>query len=107
MVNPNPDINENRLAKIQTWLCLMPVFGIVPAIWNLYHPQTDAFIRKSSRFGLQLTGSWLLIWLLLSLGSQGTNEFILFRTQYLNALLTSGYFITCFAAMIWHGRKKG
>lgn len=87
--------------QLQLWLYLLPVIGIIPALWTISRPQNnEREQQEASRLCLILTLSWLLIYLLLNLSSIQAEELLAFRLLYLNALITTGYFLTCTGLML-------
>jgi hypothetical protein len=85
---------------LQLWLYLLPVVGIIPALWTISRKNKEREAQKASRLSLILTLSWLIIYLLLNLSAIQASELLAFRLLYLNALLTSGYFLTCLVLML-------
>ncbi|GAB4225213.1 MAG: hypothetical protein Kow0049_02670 [Stanieria sp.] len=96
-MNKSELITEKQL---QLWLYLLPVIGIIPALWTISRPNSHQQQQEASRLCLILTFSWLLIYLLLNLGSIQGNELLAFRLLYLNALITTGYFLTFIFLML-------
>ena len=104
---------------LQLWIYLVPVVGIVPAIWTLYrtknnlHSQSDrskhhASLRQQqlSRLSVNLGLAWLGCYALFSLSAGNTSEILSFRLLYANAIITTGYFVTCTYLMSRLGKKK-
>ncbi|WP_202804271.1 hypothetical protein [Pleurocapsa sp. PCC 7319] len=102
------------------WIYLLPIVGVIPAIWTLYLSQKDRETRKTdsekrhltqlsnqanyerqkvSRWSVTLILVWLSSYCLLSLGAANTSGIIAFRLLYTNAILTTGYFVTCTVLM--------
>lgn len=105
------------------WVYLLPIIGVIPAIWTLYISQKDRETRgpkpeesyviplsnisnknnyerqKVSRWSVTLILIWLSSYFLLSLGAANTSGVIAFRLLYTNAILTTGYFVACTALM--------
>ncbi|QDZ39266.1 hypothetical protein FRE64_04555 [Euhalothece natronophila Z-M001] len=88
-------------------LYLIPIFGVIPALWQIYHSEQGTFEeRQVSRFAIVLALSWLITYSLLGVGGEVSPSLIWsVRFLYLDALITSGYFITCLVLMIqtWRG----
>lgn len=97
---------EQKLQQVRLLIYLIPVIGIVPALWTLYLNPGDREQMQTSRLVVSLTGIWLLIYILLWIGTGQTGELWNFRLMYLNGLLTSGYFVICVGLMIrvWQGK---
>lgn len=99
-----------QIRHLQLWIYLLPVVGIVPAVWTLYRAEkplkTNSVIRsnsmvilrqqqKTSRLALNLALLWLSCYSLLSLGAANVSGVESFRLLYTNAMITTGYFLTC------------
>ena len=115
-----PNQTEQHLAL---WIYLLPIIGVIPAIWTLYLSQKDQETRgndpemrcaphlskishktnyerqKVSRWSVTLILVWLSSYCLLSLGAANTSGIIAFRLLYTNAILTTGYFLACTVLM--------
>ena len=88
----------------QLWLYLLPVVGIIPAVWTLSRGVGNVEQQKTSRLSLMLALLWLTGYIALWLGAAQTEEIMAFRLLYANTLLTSGYFLICLGLMF---RLKG
>jgi uncharacterized membrane protein YhdT len=92
---------------LKLWIYLLPVVGIIPAVWTLYRPQKNHQAnleehreqKKASRLALNLVLIWLVSYGLLSFGATNASEIISFRLLYANAILTTVYFVTCTVLM--------
>lgn len=88
---------------LKLWLYLLPVIGIIPALWTLYRPRKDSCVRESehreqekvSRLSVTLVLIWFTSYALLSLGATHASEIFSFRLLYANTILTTAYFVTC------------
>lgn len=100
------DLTEERLKQIQLFIYLVPIFGLIPALWTLLGRESDPSTRKVSRISVNLAIAWLLAYALLWFTSTQTPELLSFRLLYLNSLLTSGYFLACLLMMfnLWRGK---
>ena len=93
---------------LKLWIYLLPVVGIIPAVWTLYqlkkNNQTDLDEyreqKKASQLSIRLSLIWLISYSSLSLGAAGTADITSFRLLYANAIFTTIYFVTCTAMMI-------
>ena len=109
--------DHSDFTRLQLWVYLLPVAGIVPAIWTLYRaekdnitPHCDRFElrqRKVSRLSLHLALVWLICYCSLSFGAAGVSGVESFRLLYTNALITTGYFLTCTFLMFRHRNSDG
>lgn len=105
---------------LQLWIYLLPVVGVVPAIWTLYRtknnlhnswgdrPNHHASLRQQqlSRLSVNLGLAWLGSYALFTLSAGNTSEILSFRLLYANAIITTGYFVTCTYLMSRLGKKK-
>ncbi|MEM8720622.1 MAG: hypothetical protein AAGE84_15185 [Cyanobacteria bacterium P01_G01_bin.39] len=102
----------------QLWVYLLPVIGVIPAVWTLYqaqnrmedrHAQNDPALRqqyKASRLSVNLMLAWLSSYALFSLGAANVSGIMSLRLLYANAVTTTGYFLCC-TFLLWQlGRKK-
>ena len=86
---------EDPSERLQRSLVFLPVLGLIPTLWFLKQLPPSDHRHRASRQALRLTGSWLLLYGVLSLGSTTGPDLWSLRLLYLNGLLTSGYFLTC------------
>lgn len=100
------DLKDEKLKQIQLFIYIIPVVGLIPAIWTLLRDESDTSSQKVSRLSVKLAIAWLIAYALLWLGSTQTTDVVSFRLLYLNTLLTSGYFLSCFLIMFNIWRKK-
>ena len=101
-------LGENRLRQLRLYLYLVPILGFFPALWQLYGQKGDRREQQISRQAIMLMLSWLSLYLGLGWGSGHLAGIGGFRVMYLNALLTSGYFLGCFVLMVrvWQKSAK-
>ncbi|MBP0017900.1 MAG: hypothetical protein J7647_10120 [Cyanobacteria bacterium SBLK] len=90
---------EKPLQRLQEYFYLVPVFGVLPALWTLKSDRGTPKERKICRLSITLALGWLLVYSLLALGSMQTSEILHFRLLFLNSLAGSGYFLTCLVLM--------
>lgn len=101
-MSPDDRFADTKLIRLQLCLYLLPIAGIVPAIWQLQRsPQTGLERRqyRLSQRSLQMTVIWLASYVLLWGGSNVFADVSSLRLLYLNGLITSGYFLLCFGWM--------
>lgn len=105
-MNRSESFAERRLKQWQLALYLIPVLGTLPALWSLSRPG-DRPTHRVCRLSLLFALIWLLTYSLLNF-SQGQvpSGVVGFRIMFLNGLLTSGYFLTCFTLMVNLARGK-
>ena len=117
-------IQKQTEKHLQLWIYFLPLVGIIPAIWTLYHtkdrrgsaiesqnnPLEDHSALqqqlKASRLSINLTLAWLCFYVLFSCGSATETEIISFRFLYANAITTTGYFVACTFLMSRLGKKS-
>ncbi|MBD2136422.1 hypothetical protein H6F32_02215 [Anabaena sp. FACHB-1237] len=83
---------DTNISKTELILYLIPVMGVVPSLWSLYHHQGDKEKLRVSRLSVTLTFSWIVTYLLLGTGA-ATSDFLALRLLILNSFLTSAYFL--------------
>lgn len=93
---PHP---ETRLETLKLLLYLVPIFGFLPALWSLYANQGSRREDTVSRTSVMLALTWLALYGLSALGSQGT-DLMSARLLVLGLLGTTGYFITSLVLMV-------
>lgn len=98
--------HEQKQQQLQMLIYLIPVIGVFPAFWSLYRHQGRRNHQRVSRLSVTLAFGWLLAYSLLWAGAASTSDLLTVRLLYLNGLLTSGYFLTCFwlALRLWQGK---
>lgn len=104
-----PDIfGEARIKQLKLYLYLLPVIGFFPALWQLYRRQGDRREQQVSRLAVTLMLGWLLTYLGLGWGADHLAGTTAFRVMFLNALWTSGYFLSCLFLMVrvWQKAEK-
>lgn len=106
---------------LQLWIYLLPIVGVIPAVWTLYRTSNNAINthnseyhstsclrqqQKASRLSINLMLICLSSYTLFTLGAANVTEIISFRLLYANAIVTTGYFVTCTWLMSRLGKKK-
>lgn len=121
----NQSYSPNQIEQyLKLWIYLLPVVGVIPAIWTLYKvkpnqdkdlPLRDSLFQscpilrqqyKASRLSINLMIVWLSTYALFSLGAANVTELMSFRLLYANAIATTGYFLTCTFLMSQLGKKN-
>ncbi len=105
------DIFENRtLKRLLLFIYLVPVFGVVPALWTLSRRESDRKQREVSRVAAMIGLVWLLGTLCLTSGvaiSSGENaQGMGISLLLFNSLFTSGYFLSNFWLMVRVWRRQ-
>ena len=99
---------------LELWIYLLPIVGVIPSLWVLYRPQSKApgyeeiyrEQQKASRTSISLALIWLTLYSLLSLSATSFSDVISFRLLYTNAVMTTGYFLTCTFLMTRLNKKS-
>jgi hypothetical protein len=99
-------LQDDPIRKLQLSLYLLPIVGIIPALFTLNSKYSCQKQKKVSTLSLKLFFFWLLSYICLWLGAIASSEVVFIRLLYLNGILTTGYFLTClvFALLIWRGK---
>lgn len=98
-MNDLSSVTEKKAQQLQLGIYLLPVVGIVPALWTLYRGKASQQEQKTSRLSLMLVLVWLIAYISLSFGANQTSDILAFRLLYTNALITTGYFLICIGLM--------
>ena len=88
-------VRETSNQHLKLWIYLLPIVGVIPAVWTLYYRKGDRQQQNASRLSINLLLVWLASYILLFLGAEQGTNILAFRLLYANALVTSGYFLTC------------
>ena len=105
-MNNKYSINSQIERHLKLWIYFLPVAGIIPAIWTLYRDQGNREQQKASRISIILIIFWLSSYCCLSLGAAQSSDLLAFRLLYINALFTTGYFLTCTFLMFRLGKEN-
>lgn len=95
------------LDRLETFLYLTPVIGLLPSIWAIYRRQKDRRQLAVCRLSILLAFVWLSVYLSLNVGADlsGASTTAL-RLLFLNSLATSGYFMASLWLMMLLWQKK-
>ena len=93
------EVETKKSQKRQLLIYLLPIVGVLPALWTLYRGKASSEQKKASRLSIVLLLLWLLPYISLFLGANQMGELTAFRLLYTNALLTTGYFLICLGLM--------
>ena len=105
---------------------LLPVIGVIPAVWTLYRAKQNNSLKtrigggnassptcpalrqqyQASRLAINLMVLWLSSYGLFSLGAANATELLSLRLLYANAIATTGYFLICTFLLFQLGRKQ-
>lgn len=97
----------DALSRLETFLYLTPVVGLLPSMWAIYRCQKDKRQLAVCRLSVLLAFTWLSVYLSLNVGADlsGASAFG-FRLLFLNSLATSGYFMVSVWLMVLLWQKK-
>ena len=97
----------DALAKLETFLYLTPVVGLLPSMWAIYRRQQNKRQLAVCRLSILLAFTWLSIYLSLNVGADLSGASTAgFRLLFLNSLATSSYFIASVWLMMLLWQKK-
>jgi hypothetical protein len=91
--------DRDPLNRLETFLYLTPVIGLLPSIWAIYRRQRNQRQLAVCRLSILLACVWLSTYLSLNVGADlaGASTSIGFRLLFINSLATSSYFL----ASLW------
>ncbi len=87
------------LERLKLTLYLVPIFGVVPAAYSLWHKQGSRQELAVSRLVVTLAVTWVVAYGLLSTGSHLSPGLSL-RLLITNTLVTTGYTLTNLVLMV-------
>jgi hypothetical protein len=97
----------DALSRLETFLYLTPVLGLLPSMWAIYRCQRDKRQLAVCRLSVLLAFTWLSIYLSLNVGADlSGSSAVGFRLLFLNSLATSGYFMASVWLMVLLWQKK-
>lgn len=119
----NPLFGSKPAEKhLQLWFYFLPIIGVIPSAWTLCRIKDSNLSpdnplqsssqpnrnqqRKASRLAVNSTLVWLCSYILLFSGANDTSAIVSFRFLFANAMVTTGYFISCVYFMFRIGKKK-
>ncbi len=96
------------LDRLETFLYLTPVIGLLPSLWAIYRRQRDNRQLAVCRLSVCLAFTWLTLYLSLDVAADlaGASTSIAVRLLFANGLATSGYFLTSIWLMMLLWQKK-
>ncbi|AFY96130.1 hypothetical protein [Chamaesiphon minutus] len=97
----------DALDRLETFLYLIPVIGILPSMWAIYRRQRDNRQLAVCRLSILLAFIWLSTYMSLNIGADVSGSSAIgFRLLFLNGLATSSYFMTSLWLMMLLWQKK-
>jgi hypothetical protein len=105
---PTRDRDSDVLVRLETFLYLTPVIGLLPSIWAIYRRQRSQKQLAVCRLSILLACVWLSTYLSLNVGADlaGSSTAIGFRLLFINSLATSSYFLTSLWLMLLLWQNK-
>jgi hypothetical protein len=95
-------LTSPTLNRLWLFTYLIPVFGMVPAVWTLTQGKSDRKARAISRLALNLGAAWVLGTLVfnaaLTPSESGMSSQMLL--MLVNSVFTSSYFVLSLALMV-------
>jgi hypothetical protein len=97
----------DALNRIETFLYLTPVIGVLPSMWAIYRRQRSQRQLAVCRLSILIGSIWLSTYLSLNIGADlsGASS-VGFRLLFLNSLATSSYFMVSLWLMVLLWQKK-
>ncbi len=114
-MTPLPDLSQEQthhpdldaLSRLETFLYLTPVVGLLPSMWAIYRCQRNKRQLAVCRLSILLAFIWLSIYLSLNVGADLSGASAVgLRLLFLNSLATSGYFMVSVWLMVLLWQKK-
>ena len=107
-VEPVCNRERDALERLETFLYLTPVIGLLPSIWAVYRCQRDKRQLAACRLSILLALMWSSVYLSLDVGADlaGASTSLGFRLLFINSLATSSYFIASVWLMVLLWQKK-
>lgn len=101
------DLDPDALHRLETFLYLTPVIGVLPSMWAVYRRQRHPRQLAVCRLSIFLAFAWLSTYLSLNIGADLSSASTLgLRLLFLNTLATSGYFTVSLWLMVQLWQKK-
>jgi hypothetical protein len=98
MAHPETISRDSTKERIEMFLCLMPVFGLIPSAIALMRQRSRRKVRDVSQVAIALVVTWAI-----SYGAMGgvpmEGETLQIATELIKASLSSGYFVFCMYLM--------
>ncbi|MFQ4137777.1 hypothetical protein PGN35_015785 [Nodosilinea sp. PGN35] len=98
-MKPASPASGETLERLKLTIYLVPVFGVVPALFSLWHRQGSRQELAVSRLVVTLALAWVITYGLLSAGSYLSPGLSL-RLLITNTLVTTGYTLTNLVLMV-------
>lgn len=105
MVDSQKPLKNSESNHLTLFFYLVPVVGFFPALWTLYYRRGTRQQEDLSRVVVTLTLSWLIAYILLSVGAE-TSESLSLPLLIATSLVTSGYFVTHIWLMVRLWQRK-
>jgi hypothetical protein len=98
---------EQKLQQLKLYIYLIPVLGLLPALWSLYDRNSTREEKKIGRLSVNLALIWFVAYVLLWTTATQVSDVFAFRLLFINSLVTSGYFLASALLIIrlWQGKS--
>ncbi|MEM9137240.1 MAG: hypothetical protein AAGB01_07820 [Cyanobacteria bacterium P01_F01_bin.42] len=100
---------DSYWTRLQSFVCLIPIFGLFPAGWILSRRKSDRELRRIGRLSVALGMLWGLGFFLLNTGAGLSDARVGSEVAMLlgNTVWSSGYFLTLLWLMTryWRGQS--
>lgn len=99
---------SDALERVETFLYLTPVMGLLPSLWAIYRRQCGKRQLSVCRLSVLLASIWSSVYLSLNVGADlsGADTAFALRLLFMNGLITSGYFMVSLWLMMLLWQKK-
>ncbi|ELS31528.1 MULTISPECIES: hypothetical protein [Pseudanabaena] len=84
--------------RIEMFLCLMPVFGLIPATIALIKQRSSRKVRDVSQVAIAMMLTWAIAYGAMG-GIPTEGESVQVTTELIKATISSGYFLFCMYLM--------
>lgn len=100
-------VDPDAIDRLETFLYLTPVIGVLPSMWAIYRRQRDHRQLAVCRLSILLALTWLSAYLSLTVGADlSSASTVGLRLLFLNSMATSSYFIVSLWLMMLLWQKK-
>jgi hypothetical protein len=100
-----PDLDP--LDRLQMFIMLVPIMGVVPALWYRYQGLAPGPVRDVSRLALQLGLAWVVLTVLCQTGASAQfSQVATLRFWLASSFVGSGYFLVNLWLMVRIWQRK-
>lgn len=98
MASPETISRDSTKERIEMFLCLMPVFGLIPSAITLVRQRSSRKVRDVSQVAIALVVTWAIAYGAMG-GVPTEGETVQITVELMKASLSSGYFAFCLYLM--------